>query len=299
MITGIDPRVDYAFKRVFGSENNEPILIDLLNSILAPPADRRIVYVEIMNPFNDKEYSSDKLSILDIKARDQFGRLYNIEMQMANPLAFQERVLYYWAVVHGDQLKEGEDYTELQATISIVFIDRIVFDSVADFHLHFQLRDRQHPDQVFTEHQSIHFLELPKFLKSAEDLTDGCDRWCYFLKNAAGMDSDRLPQIMNVPIVRQAMEVLKAMNESERERVRYLDSQRAARDRLHEQNYTRKMMDIASREGNAKGNASGRIQLAQRMLRMNVSSNEELEAYSLAELQSLADELEQRLRLGN
>jgi PD-(D/E)XK nuclease family transposase len=41
MIPGIDPRVDYAFKRVFGTEANVPILIDFLHAILDPMPRRR------------------------------------------------------------------------------------------------------------------------------------------------------------------------------------------------------------------------------------------------------------------
>ena len=82
MPIGVDPKVDYAFKRVFGREQNTDILCALLNAILQPTPDRRLVSAEILNPFLDQETDDDKLAILDIKARDQLGRLYNIEMQM-------------------------------------------------------------------------------------------------------------------------------------------------------------------------------------------------------------------------
>lgn len=38
MILGIDPKNDYAFKRVFGSEQHTNILIHLLNAVLDLPA---------------------------------------------------------------------------------------------------------------------------------------------------------------------------------------------------------------------------------------------------------------------
>jgi hypothetical protein len=71
MVPGIDPKVDYVFKILFGSEANKSLLIHLLNAVLKPPPGQQIVAVEILNPFNDKETLDDKLSILDIKARDQ------------------------------------------------------------------------------------------------------------------------------------------------------------------------------------------------------------------------------------
>ena len=82
MIPGIDPKVDYVFKKLFGTEASVPLLLSLLDAVLKPPPDRRLVTLEIIDPFNSKETPDDKLSIVDVKARDQSGRLYNIEMQM-------------------------------------------------------------------------------------------------------------------------------------------------------------------------------------------------------------------------
>jgi len=100
MITGIDPKVDYAFKHVFGREANVPLLRNLLEAILQPPPEYQIQTLEILNPFNDKEALDDKLSILDIKARDQSGRQFNVEMQLLTYGAFRQRLLYYWARLH-------------------------------------------------------------------------------------------------------------------------------------------------------------------------------------------------------
>ena len=60
----INPRVDFAFKKLFGSEENKDILLPFLNAIL-PPQDQ-IVALELKNPYNLKDYPTDKMSILDI-----------------------------------------------------------------------------------------------------------------------------------------------------------------------------------------------------------------------------------------
>ena len=66
MVPGIDPKVDYAFKRLFGREQNGALLIHLLNAILVLPTGRRVVALEILNPFHDKDNLDDKLSVLDM-----------------------------------------------------------------------------------------------------------------------------------------------------------------------------------------------------------------------------------------
>ena len=127
MILGIDPKIDYAFKKLFGSESNKPLLIALLNAVLRAYLAEPIVDVDILNPFNDKDILGDKLSILDIKARDRNGRLYNIEMEMAAAKAYPKRILYYWSKLYESQLHEGDHYRRLKPTISISFVNRVLF----------------------------------------------------------------------------------------------------------------------------------------------------------------------------
>src|SRR5437868_13352174 len=86
MILGVNPTVDYAFKHLLGRDSTRPILMNVLDSVLQPAPGHGIREIELLNPFNPKEALDDKLSILDIKARDQSGRQFNVEMQM---LAFR------------------------------------------------------------------------------------------------------------------------------------------------------------------------------------------------------------------
>jgi predicted transposase/invertase (TIGR01784 family) len=93
MIVGIDPKIDYAFKYVFGREATRPILIDLLNQVLGPPLGHQILDIELLDPFNPKESPDDKLSVLDVKARDQAGRQFNVEMQVLPFPHYEKRIL--------------------------------------------------------------------------------------------------------------------------------------------------------------------------------------------------------------
>src|SRR4051812_2395160 len=81
MGTGINPRVDYVFKRIFADEDNALVLVDLLNAVLQFPAGRVVTGVALMNPFVDRDYAEGKVSVLDVRARDNPGRLFLLEMQ--------------------------------------------------------------------------------------------------------------------------------------------------------------------------------------------------------------------------
>ena len=78
---GIRPTNDFAFKKTFGSPENKVALISLLNAILTLPVP--IVDVTIENPYNLQDFQNDKLSILDIRAVDQRGAIYDVEMQLS------------------------------------------------------------------------------------------------------------------------------------------------------------------------------------------------------------------------
>ena len=80
----IDPKIDCVFKALLGSEENRNLLIHFLNAFLVQDLAEPLVWVDILNPYNDKEFLSDKLSIVDVKARDSQDRLYQIEIQLTS-----------------------------------------------------------------------------------------------------------------------------------------------------------------------------------------------------------------------
>src|SRR5437588_10537864 len=133
MILGVDIKVDYAFKHLFGREATRPILIDVIDSVLNPPPGHRIRDIELLNPFNAKEALDDKLSILDIKARDQAGRQFNVEMQLLAFRYYEKRIVYYWSKLHQQQLHEGQDYLAVRPTVSISFLNHVFFPQVSDY----------------------------------------------------------------------------------------------------------------------------------------------------------------------
>ena len=300
MKPGVDPKVDYAFKKVFGSEANVPVLLSLLEAVLKPPPERRIIALEILNPFNDKDALDDKLSILDVKARDQQGRQYNVEMQMVGASSFLQRVLYYWAVLHSQQLREGSPYTATQPTISISFVNGVLFPQVPDYHLDFQLRSARHPGLIFSDQQSMHVLELRKFGRRAEELTDPLDVWCYFLVHGMELDTDNLPVAMRTPAVQKAMEVLQMLTQNNEERERYESRHKAEWDRVAFVREARELglaegLEKGREEGLEKGLVLGRIHVYQRLLKLPLTPREALLDLPLAELQAQAEALEQQL----
>ena len=89
----IDPKIDCVFKALLGSDENRNLLIHFLNAFLAQELTEPLVWVEILNPYNDREFLSDKLSIVDVKAKDSDGQLYQIEIQMTSYRDLLKRII--------------------------------------------------------------------------------------------------------------------------------------------------------------------------------------------------------------
>ena len=154
----ISPTVDCVFKSILGSEENTNLLIDFLNGVLAPQFP--ISDVEILNPYNEREFYSDKLTIVDVKAKDEKGTAYQIEIQLAVFSYFPERMLYTWSDIYQSQLQSGEPFSELRPVISIWMLTENLIPESPAFHHHFQLVDQEHNDHS-AEHPEGFFLEQP------------------------------------------------------------------------------------------------------------------------------------------
>jgi predicted transposase/invertase (TIGR01784 family) len=136
----INPRVDIAFKKIFGVEENKDLLISLINSIVG--AEDRVVDVTLLNPYNPRNFATDKLSILDIKAKGETGKLFNIEIQITDEADYDKRALYYWAKLYTEQLKVAEEYSVLSKAIGIHILNFTSIPDVDNYHNVFHIVEK-------------------------------------------------------------------------------------------------------------------------------------------------------------
>ena len=226
----ITPKVDIAFKKLFGVEENKDLLISLINSIV-DEADQ-VSEVTLLNPYNPQNFRSDKLSIFDIKAKGINGKLFDIEIQIADEADYDKRVLFYWGRLYTGQLKSGSDYGSLNKAIGIhilnFFLTSANYNS-PKYHNSFHLTEKELGFQYFSDLE-IHIIELKKFSDDKTDLTSllskvktKLDQWVTFLTQNDLLDKDNLPlQLTEVPL-KKAIQVLEVMNFDDTEREFYED----------------------------------------------------------------------------
>ena len=139
----IDPKIDCVFKALLGAEANRALLIHFLNAILGPELPRPIAQVEILNPYNEREFLTDKLSVVDVKARDDQGRLYQVEIQLLTHKDLPARMLYTWNDIYNKQLQSGQDYRLLRPTYAIWLLGEDLLPGDTGYAHRYGMRDEQ------------------------------------------------------------------------------------------------------------------------------------------------------------
>ena len=89
----VDVKNDVAFRKIFGNENKKVILISFLNAVLGLEGQSRVKEVTLLNPFQLPRIVGEKSSIIDVRATDEKGSTFIVEMQVAEPAGFDKRVL--------------------------------------------------------------------------------------------------------------------------------------------------------------------------------------------------------------
>lgn len=228
----IDPKIDCVFKALLGAEDNRNLLVHFLNAILSADLATPIATVDILNPYNDKEFVEDKLSIVDVKARDNEGNLYQIEIQLVNFTDLPERILYNWADIYSEQLRNGEGYYRLKPTYSIWLLAENLIKADSDYIHTYKLRDAK--GRVLNNHCGIWLLELQKFCEP--QVVNEQQRWLRFFKEGAQLNDDSgLPDWMTTQEMRQAMKTLKQFSEKDRDYHAYQARQNFLREQLSRQ----------------------------------------------------------------
>lgn len=201
----INPKTDFAFKKIFGDEQNKDILISFLNAILYQ-GHSAIESLEILNPYQPPKIRGVKDTYLDIRAKLNNEQTVIIEMQVLNVEGFEKRILYNAAKAYSIQLDTGADYTLLNPVIALTITDFEMFPNLDKVISNFILKEKDFLVDYLIYDIELVFVELPKFGKKLEELETLTDKWIYFMKNAKILEL--VPEQMGeVPAIQKAFEV--------------------------------------------------------------------------------------------
>ncbi|MDE5060678.1 MULTISPECIES: Rpn family recombination-promoting nuclease/putative transposase [Wolbachia] len=275
----LDPKNDFAFRRIFGSVNNKDILIHFLNDMLGLTGVDQIEDVSFLSPIQDPDIASQKQSIVDVLCTDSAGTQLIIEMQVVKTTGFEKRAQYYAAKAYSSQAHKGDQYQDLKGVIFIAIADFILFPNKLAYksdHVTFDKITYEHDLKDF----SFTFIELPKFNKTKEDqLSNIVEKWIYFFKYADETSEEDLQKIIGSDvIIGRAYDVLNQYNWSKEERFAYDQTKKHIDDYLSSIQQGKiegiKIGEEKGRkEGREEGKIEGKIEVAKTMLANNIDIN--------------------------
>ena len=265
----INPKTDFAFKKIFGSEQSKGILISFLNGVLYA-GDSIIEDLIILDPYQAPKILGIKSSYLDVKARLKNKDWVIIEMQVLNVEGFEKRVLYNATKTYSAQLRKGDEYEVLSPVIALTITDFEMFDDIDRPISRFILKEKENSVEYPISDLELVFIELPKFKTALSDLKTLADKWIYFLQNAK--DLTVVPASMGaIEEIQQAFDIaneaglsLTELDLLERQLI-YIQDQRGAL--TYAQKVARKKgLEEGKEEGLKEGGQAMQRSIAQKLL---------------------------------
>ena len=162
---------DLFARYLLGKNGNEDLLTDLVNSTLREFNFEEVKDLEIIDPFNLSENIELKESIIDIKAKTKNNETVIIEFQLCGNMDFLKRIFYYISKNVINEVKEGENYNNVQKIISINLLDfNLKFGDKGKAHRCFKLIDTKDLN-ISLDLIQIHILEVKRFIEIIKNST--------------------------------------------------------------------------------------------------------------------------------
>jgi predicted transposase/invertase (TIGR01784 family) len=273
----LSPKIDQAFKRVFGEHID--LLKSFLNALLPLPEDAQIESLSYLPVEQVPEIPLiEKYSIVDVKCVDTKGRIFIVEMQMLWNAYFGQRVLFGGSQAYVKQLGKGQDYSLLQPVYALALVNSIFEPNSPEYYHHYKIINVGEPAKVLKGLEFV-FVELPKFKPESHSDKRMASLWLRFM-NEIGQTTEQVPdpEMQNDPDIAKAMELMEVSAFNEQELAAYNHSLDEWR--------TTSILFKGSRE---EGKAEGKLEIAKAMKQKSMDARviAELTGLAVAEIEKL------------
>ena len=272
----IDPRVDWAFKRIFRSEDTKECLITFLNGLF----EDELVIKDVTFAKTEKLglRPDDRGVVFDVYCVTNEGKHVIVEMQKKEQEYFADRALYYTARAIVQQGIRGIWDYHLAPVYTVCFMDFVSQSPILkEFRTDLVLTDLQTRQRV-SDRMRIVYLQLPLFDKHTEaECMDIFDCWIYIVKNMNMFE--QMPFSEKYPVFRKLAEIGDLRKLSREELELYDEDIKNMRDIYATRKFDEKRgMEIGMAKGMEKGMAKGmekeKLATARRLLSMGLSDEQ-------------------------
>jgi predicted transposase/invertase (TIGR01784 family) len=265
----INPLTDFGFKKLFGEEVNKDLLIDFLNELLPERHKIKDLSYQQNERLPSSEY--DRKAIFDLYCVSESGENFIVELQRAKQKYFKDRSVFYATFPIQQQAKKGTDWDfKLEAVYTIGILDFTFDIDIKDERYLHTILLKDDIDKVFYDKLTFIYIELPKFVKKAEELETKIDKWIYVFKHLAKLQ-DR-PLALQEKIFQRLFTAAEIAKYSKKDREQYEESLKYFRD-------IKNVVDTAHEEGKIEG----KIEIAKNLKNMGLNSKQISDATGLSE----------------
>ncbi len=259
-----DPKTDFVFKKLFGTEGHKHLLIALLNALLELPPERAIVAVTFLREEERPRVEELKFSVVDVKCRDARGTVFVVEMQVLLVEGFQKRVVYNASKAYVAQLARGDEYPTLDDVVAVSICDFELWPSApgeaaVPLVSHWRMQEQHGGRRGLPQIQYV-FVELPK-LPLDRPPVDELEEWVYLFRRAGRLTE--VPAFLHAEGPRAALDAARMAHFTADEWEAYDRIGVAEQDARGAISYARNQ---GRSEGRAEGRAEGEVALLARLI---------------------------------
>jgi|SRR6185437_9548790 len=246
----IDPLVDFAFKKIFGSDPNKDLLIAFLNEVFR--GRKHIVDLIYNKNEHQGDLSSEGAAIFDLLCTGDNGDQFIIEVQRGRQGRFKERALFYTSRLISNQAPKGKraewGYDITGVYLVALLEDFTLSNNPANEYLHDICLCNRDTGEIFYDKLGYTYIELRKFVKTEKELETDLDRWLHVLKNMNRFE--KIPVYLRKPIFEKLFSIAEYSNLTKEEKAMYDSSMKYKWDNKNVREYE---VQQAKKEGKLEG----------------------------------------------
>ena len=242
---------DLIFKRVFGSQGSQDVLIGFLKSILDIPHDEyeSITLLDTNLRINREK---GKYGILDLKLKTTKGKIIGIEMQMYPMNGLIQRELFFISKMYDEQIEKSGKYEIIKRVVKIIILDYEMFPDREKYKHKFMLHDKE-DDTNLTDLLEIYTLELNKLPQKPDN-----SKLYYWMKYFNATDKEEFEMLKTKdPDIKKAVMVLEELSEDDEMRIL---AEIHAKARMDEYDRIKTAESIGLQKGRVEGLQEGRVE---------------------------------------
>ncbi|MDR0714490.1 MAG: Rpn family recombination-promoting nuclease/putative transposase [Bacteroidales bacterium] len=245
----LDPKNDLPFKRIFGEHPD--LLKSFLNALMPLESGQQIESLEYLSAEQVPENPAKKNSIVDVRCKDNFGRQFIVEMQMAWSKSFSSRIVFNASKAYVRQMDRSEHYYLLQPVYALSILDDTFDKKTPEFYHHYRIVNYRNTEEVIKGLEFV-LVELPKFRPEKWSDRRMAVLWLRFLKEVSDARESVVPADL-----KEDADIRKALDMCEEGA--FTEAELAAYEKYRDIVYTEKALYAEfHEEGEAKGEAKGR-----------------------------------------